>query len=206
MADLSPVCRAVERIEANALAVHLNILQEILQPEGNTHFKGMLHGIEKIIKELDIPVIVKEIGCGISRDVALKLVDVGVKIIDVAGAGGTSWTGIESHRADRNALADQFWNWGIPTATSIEMVSDIESLTIIASGGVDSGITMAKAIALGADLCGAALPFLNAYSKSGVDGVTTLIRQWKEAYRTALLLTGCQDMISLQNQRSLRTC
>ncbi|NQT25090.1 type 2 isopentenyl-diphosphate Delta-isomerase [candidate division KSB1 bacterium] len=206
MTNLSPVCYAVERIEADALAVHLNVLQEVLQPEGNIRFKGMLHGIEKIVKELDVPVIVKEIGCGISREVALKLVDVGVTVIDVAGAGGTSWAGIESHRADRNALAGQFWNWGIPTAVSLEMISDIESLTIIASGGIDNGITMAKAIALGADLCGAALPFLHAYSESGADSVAALIRQWKEAYRTALLLTGCQDTISLQNRKPLRTC
>jgi isopentenyl-diphosphate delta-isomerase len=206
MKDSGPVRRAVERIEADALAIHLNVLQEILQPEGNTLFKGMLNGIERMIRELDVPVIVKEIGCGISREVALKLVDAGVKIIDIAGAGGTSWAGIESHRVKQDALARQFWNWGIPTAESLQVISEIESITIIASGGVDGGITMAKAIALGAHLCGAALPFLQAYSKEDAEGIVALIREWKEAYRMALLLTGCQNTDTLRNRKPLRTC
>lgn len=205
MIDLDPVRRALERIEADALAIHLNVLQEILQPEGNIQFRGMLNGIERMIRELDIPVIVKEIGCGISREVALKLMDVGVNIIDIAGAGGTSWAGIESYRAKQDALARQFWNWGIPTAASLQSISEIEPLTIIASGGIDSGITMAKAIALGADLCGAAMPFLQAYLKKGAEGIAVLIREWKEAYRTALLLTGCQDTDALRHRKPLRT-
>ena len=206
LSDVSPVCHAVDKIGADALAIHLNVLQEILQPEGNKQFKGMLAGIERTVKALNVPVIVKEIGYGISREVALKLKDAGVRIIDIAGAGGTSWTAIESHRAAQDTLAREFRNWGIPASASLEMVKDIGLQTLIASGGIDSGITMAKAIAMGADLCGAALPFLKSYSKYGMEGVVTLIRQCKEAYKTALLLTGCQNTKALQTRKPLSTC
>lgn len=203
--DLTSVCRSMEKIGADALAIHLNVLQEILQPEGNKQFKGMLLGIERAVKSLDVPVIVKEIGCGISREVALRLADVGVKIIDIAGAGGTSWAGIESYRTDKKQLAREFWNWGIPTAASLRMVSDIRSLTIIASGGIDSGLTMAKAVASGAHLCGSALPFLRAHADGGTAGILARIQAWREAYQTALLLTGCQDTVTLRERKPLRT-
>ena len=140
-----------EVIRADAMAVHLNPLQELLQPEGDRRFSGVLKGIERLVRDLGVPVIVKEVGCGISAEVARRLAGAGVRMIDVAGAGGTSWAGIESFRGARRSLTDLFWDWGIPTADSLREVCRIPGLTVIASGGIDSGITMAKALAMGAD-------------------------------------------------------
>ena len=160
MEDLSPVQRMVDAVEADALAVHCNPLQERLQPEGDDRFSGVLSSLARLVEVLTVPVIVKEVGCGISDEVARKLVNAGVAWIDVAGAGGTSWVGVESHRDADKAMCDRFWDWGIPTAECLEMVSKVPGARMIASGGIRDGVMMAKAIALGAELCGAALPFL----------------------------------------------
>jgi len=186
--------KLVDSIEADALAVHLNPLQEILQPEGNGHFKGVLKGIETLAKKLKIPIIAKEIGCGLSLETAWKLKNAGVKILDIAGAGGTSWAGIEYHRGANAQLAQNFWDWGIPTADSLQMVSKISRLTLIASGGIDGGLTMAKALALKAKICGAARPFLAAAESRGVKGLTEMLDNWKEELRMVMFLTGCRSL------------
>src|SRR5713101_5475889 len=121
--DASAVQRLVDMIHADAFAVHLNPLQEFLQPEGNPNFRGVLHGIEILVKNLSVPIIVKEIGAGISSAVAQRLLDVGVRVIDVAGAGGTSWAGIEMIRGNHESLREAFWDWGIPTSEAIRQVS-----------------------------------------------------------------------------------
>ncbi|MFH1943655.1 MAG: type 2 isopentenyl-diphosphate Delta-isomerase [bacterium] len=198
--DISPFRRMVDLLEANAMAVHLNPLQEVLQPEGEARFRGVLEGIERLVRGLGVPVIVKEVGCGISEAVARRLVDAGVEYIDVAGAGGTSWAGVESHWNTVQKLALRFWDWGIPTAESLRMVARIRGARVIASGGIRDGVTMAKALALGSDLCGAALPFLRALMDGKVERLISLIQSWREELRTAMFLTGCRRIGDLRRK------
>jgi isopentenyl-diphosphate delta-isomerase len=199
LGDFSTIQQMIELVEADAMAVHLNPLQELLQPEGSPDFRGVLTAIEKLVRTLTVPVIVKEVGCGISEEVARKLADVGVQYIDVAGAGGTSWTGIEFHRGAKKRLAQTFWDWGIPTAKSIEMVKRVDGVHLVASGGIRDGLAMAKAVALGADLCGAALPMLKALGTGETpSGLGRLIDEWREEFKAAMFLTGsrtCTDLL-----------
>ncbi len=154
-------CRdAVSMIGADALILHLNPLQEAIQPEGQCNFSGLLARIGTVVAELGVPVVVKEIGCGISESTARALAGVGVRIVDTAGVGGTSWARIEAQRAGDLAIGELFAGWGIPTPESIRQVRRVEGLTVIGSGGVRNGLDAAKCIALGADLVGMAYPFL----------------------------------------------
>jgi isopentenyl-diphosphate Delta-isomerase len=160
-------CRqAVEMIAADALILHLNPLQEAIQPEGQRNFAGLLPKIGAIVRELPVPVIVKEIGCGISTETAQAVAAQGVRIVDTAGVGGTSWARIEADRAGDLDLGEMFAGWGIPTPRSIQQVASVGGLTVIASGGVRNGLDVAKALALGADLVGMAYPFLQAATES----------------------------------------
>lgn len=158
--------RAVDMIEADALILHLNPLQEAVQPGGDRQWSGLWEKVEQLVKALPVPVVVKEVGNGISRSVARRLADCGVAAIDIAGAGGTSWSEVEAHRqADPMAkqVAHAFADWGLPTALSLrEVTHSGASIPIIASGGIRSGIDAAKAIALGASLVGSAAPGLGA--------------------------------------------
>ncbi len=197
---LSQMKRLVDVIEADAIAVHLNPLQEILQPEGQSEFSGILKQIRVFVESLDVPVIVKEVGCGISKLVAEKLVDAGVFFIDVAGAGGTSWAAIESFRSGDPLLSETFRDWGIPTALSIEMVKTVPKSHVIASGGIRSGIDMAKALALGAELCGAAFPFLKIMSDGGKESLITLIQKWRKELQIVMFLTGCLRIDDLHRE------
>ena len=215
--DASKVKRLADLIGANAFAVHLNPLQELLQPEGNPHFRGVLKGIEMLVKELSIPLIVKEIGAGISLSVVKRLVDVGVSIIDVAGAGGTSWAGVEILRRSkvrpnaRNARkqadepGDIFWDWGIPTVDALRQVcslkTQVPSLTVIASGGVTNGLEIGKSIAFGADLAGSARPMLRALETGGKDFLLSTISKWEHELRGAMFLTGSRTIQDLQRQQ-----
>lgn len=198
--DISPFQRMVDLIEADAMSVHLNPLQEVLQPDGDGQFKGVLKGIKQLVKELGVPIIVKEIGCGISEKVASKLANIGVTYIDLAGAGGTSWAGVESFRREKKHLALRFWDWGIPTAKSLEMVSRVKGARIIASGGIEDGATVAKALALGAELCGAALPLLKVLMEKKVEGLISLLRLWREELKTAMFLTGSRRIQDLRRK------
>ncbi len=162
-------CRqAVEMIGADALALHLNPLQEAIQPEGQCNFKGLLPKIGEVVRELEVPVAVKEIGCGLSGKTARALVDQGVTILDTAGLGGTSWARIEAARATDLELGEVFANWGVPSPDSILQIAELrrrearDDITLIGSGGVRTGLDVAKAIHLGADLVGLAQPFLEA--------------------------------------------
>ncbi|MBE9203228.1 type 2 isopentenyl-diphosphate Delta-isomerase [Synechocystis sp. PCC 7339] len=161
---LAEAQRAVAMIEADALILHLNPLQEAVQPDGDRRWSGLWSKLETLVRSLEVPVIVKEVGNGISGPVAKRLQECGVKAIDVAGAGGTSWSEVEAHRqTDRQAkeVAHNFADWGLPTALSLQqVVQNTEQIPIFASGGIRSGIDGAKAIALGATLVGSAAPVL----------------------------------------------
>jgi len=201
MRNADGVRRLVDLIRADAFAVHLNPLQELLQPEGNTNFKGVLQGIAFLVKHLPVPVVVKEIGAGLSADVVRRLLDVGVQYIDVAGAGGTSWAGVETLRRKDREIAIKFWDWGIPTAEALRQAARLKStsrsFTLIASGGMTSGIDVAKCLALGADLVGAARPMLKALQERGTAGVRSLITQWVEELRYVMFLTGSPTIATL---------
>jgi len=215
--DVAGVRKLAELIQADAFAVHLNPLQEFLQPEGNPQFKGVLDGIARLVKELGMPIIVKEIGAGISMSVARRLLDIGVRIIDVAGAGGTSWAGVEILRrrnvrkekkegkAGRAAFADAFWDWGIPTVDALRQVSSLKtehpSLTLISSGGISGGMDIAKSIAFGADLAAAARTFLRILESSGTKGLLELLEGWETELRGAMFLIGARTISELQEQR-----
>lgn len=193
---------AVEMIGADALAIHLNFLQEAIQPEGNVDATGCLMAIKKICNELSVPVIVKETGAGIAHPQAVAMCEAGASAIDVSGLGGTSWAGVEAYRAQKRGdlLADhlgkQFWNWGIPTVVSI--VESSISIPVIATGGVRSGIDVAKSIALGASLCGVALPLV-APALKGQKDVVDKLTQIIEELKVAMFLSGCRTIEELGN-------
>ena len=192
--------RAVEMIGADALILHLNPLQEALQPEGNLDFSGLLRKIEKICRELTVPVIVKEIGWGISRNIATALVEVGVAAIDVAGAGGTSWSQVEMFRMKeaRDArIASAFRDWGIPTAESILMVrAGAPQIPVIASGGLRNGVDIAKCVALGAVMGGIAGKFLKAAAVS-YDETTQMAREIKREIQICMFASGAKTLKEL---------
>lgn len=196
-------CRqAVEMIGADALILHLNPLQETLQHDGNTNFAGLLNKIEQVCQGLSVPIIVKEVGCGISESVAQKLAEAGVAAIDVAGAGGTSWSEVERYRAHTetgNNVAATFASWGIPTAESIEMVRrSAPGLTLIASGGIRTGLDVAKAIALGADATSIAAPMLKAADISA-EAVEAALREVIEELRISMFCVGAASIEELKN-------
>ncbi len=197
--------RAVDMVEADALAVHLNLLHEAVQPEGDPHYKGVLEAISKLVENLEVPVIAKETGAGISKEVASALLDAGVSAIDVGGAGGTSWAAVEYYRSQRSGdffyarLGKSFWDWGIPTAVSIcEVRSAVpDGFPVIATGGVRSGIDVAKALALGANMAGMALPLLRAYFRGGKKAVLDELSCVIEELKVAMLLAGAKSASSL---------
>lgn len=195
--------RAVEMIEADALILHLNPLQEAVQPEGNTNFKGLLNQIEQVCASLDVPVVVKEVGNGIGAADARRLYDCGVQVIDVAGAGGTSWSEVERFRQTGDQgrrVAGAFADWGIPTADCIRQVrAALPDVTIIGSGGVRNGVDVAKAIALGADLAGTAKPALgDSISERGAEAVVEGLECFLRELRVAMLCSGCADLPALR--------
>lgn len=194
--------RAVEMTEADALVLHLNPLQEAFQPAGNTRFSGLLRAIETIVRDVPVPVVVKEVGWGISGDAARRLVDCGVAAIDVAGAGGTSWSEIEGLRMApddvRRKVAEDFRDWGIPTAEAIRQVrQECPEVPLIGSGGLRTGVDLAKALALGADIGGIALPFLRAAVVSEEALHDEVIRVLT-GLRLAMFCIGAKDVAALR--------
>jgi isopentenyl-diphosphate delta-isomerase len=202
--------RAVEMIEADALILHLNVLQEAVQPEGNTNFKGLLRKIELVCRDVGVPVIAKEVGNGIGARAARRLIEAGVWGIDVAGAGGTSWSEVERFRqaSARGArVAAAFAGWGIPTAEAIrEVRAALPNTCLIGSGGIRSGVDVAKAIALGADLGATAKPALGpAAEGQGAQGVIDELRAYIEELRIAMLCSGCGDLKALRQLELTRS-
>jgi isopentenyl-diphosphate delta-isomerase len=193
--------RAVDMIEADALILHLNPLQEAVQAGGDTNFAGLAPRIEEVCRKVGVPVVVKEVGWGISGAAAMLLARCGVSAIDVAGAGGTSWSQVEMHRAEdelTRQLAASFIGWGIPTARSIRMVRKaVPELQVFASGGLRDGIDIAKCIALGATMGGMAGHFLKAAAKSAEDA-SFAIRLALKQLQVAMFASGAADLQALQ--------
>jgi isopentenyl-diphosphate delta-isomerase len=198
--------RVVDMAEADALYLHLNALQEAVQPEGNTNFSGLLRKIEAVCQALEVPVIAKEVGWGISGDIARKLVDAGIAAIDVAGAGGTSWTQVEMYRAENSSqarLAAAFMDWGIPTAESIIQVhKSVPQTPIFASGGLRTGLDIAKCIALGATIGGMAGPFLKAAVLSCEETIQT-IQEVKREIQITMFATGSSQLQGLRQKLTI---
>jgi isopentenyl-diphosphate delta-isomerase len=193
--------RAVEMIEADALILHFNALQEAVQPEGDTRFAGLLAKVEQVCRALEVPVIAKEVGWGFSKIDVKNLAQAGVSAIDVAGAGGTSWSQVEMHRAaneSQKRLAAAFIDWGIPTSQAILNVRrTAPHLPVIASGGLRSGLDIAKCIALGASLGGMASPFLKAAARSLDETVQTIAEIAREI-RVCMFAAGAGSLEALQ--------
>ena len=195
--------KAVEMVQANALAIHLNALQEAVQPEGDTNYSNLLQKICKVAQELDVPVIVKETGAGIAAEDAAMLEAAGVAGIDVAGVGGTSWAAVEYYRAKARQdvfsqrLGETFWDWGLPTAVSLVETVKSVNLPVIASGGIRNGIDVTKALALGASLASATYPFLQPATKSSED-VKNALRYLVGEVRNAMFLVGANSIQKLQ--------
>lgn len=199
--------RAIDMIEADALVLHFNCVQEAIQEEGETKFAGLIKKVEALCKVLPVPVIAKEVGWGFSQQDIILLAQAGVSSIDVAGAGGTSWSQVEMYRTEnehRRNLAQAFSDWGIPTTEVIQNVLNVApTLTIIASGGLRSGIDIAKCIALGASLGGIAGLFLKAAAQS-VDESIKLINLFKEEINICMFATGSKMIDQLRQDKLVK--
>ena len=203
---LEQCLKAVDILEADALILHLNPLQECIQPRGDVNFRGLLDKIAQLTNKIEVPIIAKEVGNGISADMTQKLLDAGVSAIDVAGAGGTSWAKVESERAEnklQRRLGRTFSDWGIPTAECIvEINHSFPNVPLIASGGLRNGLEVAKSLALGADLAGLAFPFLQAANQSP-DSLEELVEVLTSEIKTVLFCVGSQNIAKLQNSAML---
>ena len=201
---LSECQAAVDMIEADALILHLNAVQEAVQPEGDTRFSGLAHKIEEVCRSLPVPVIAKEVGWGFSKEDVRLLKETGVAAIDVAGAGGTSWSQVEMHRAQSESqarLAAAFLDWGISTSEAILNVRETApELLIFASGGLRDGIDIAKSVALGAALGGLASPFLKAAVQS-VEHTITAIQGIQQQLQVCMFAAGVPDISHLQQTK-----
>ena len=199
--------RLVSRLGADALVLHLNALQEALQSNGDTCFEGLLAKIEELCSRLDVPVVVKEVGWGIAPDIVRKLVEAGVQAVDIAGAGGTSWSEVERHRMQdesRARIAAAFRDWGTSTAECLREARKAEpNGTIFASGGIRNGIDVAKALALGADLVGMAGPFLRAAAES-MESADILAAETLEVLRISMFGIGARSTAELRRTPWLR--
>jgi len=199
--------KAVEVIGANALILHLNPLQEALMEGGDTNFSGILKKIEQVCKHLNVPVTIKEIGWGISVHTARKLAEVGVQAIDVAGAGGTSWSEVEKFRTSdlmRKRIAEGFRGWGIPTAEAIVKIrEELPNILLFASGGLINGIDIIKCIALGANLGGIARRILIAAMQSQ-ETLDTYIEELSLQMKIAMFAIGAENISAISSEKITR--
>lgn len=190
--------RAIEMIDADALGIHFNALQESIQPGGDTDFEDTLNSIDNVVSNLDTYVYVKETGAGINGSMAKLFAESGFDAVDVSGAGGTSWAGVEAFRESSNSrVGGVFWDWGIPTAVCTAEVSASVDVPVISSGGVRTGLDAAKALALGADFVSVGLPLFRA-SVRGVDRVVEWLRDFIHELKIAMFLTGSEEVESIQ--------
>ncbi len=203
--DASHCREAVEVVGADALYLHLNPLQEAVQPEGDTNFRGLAAHIGEVQRALSCPVVLKEVGAGLSPPDAELAIAQGIRYLDVAGAGGMSWSRVEHHRQPENGgdLGLCFQDWGIPTPLALSLLAPYRpGVTLFASGGIRTGIDMAKAIILGASLCGVASPFLSPAIIS-TDAVVDVIEGLRHEFTTAMFLLGCRTVADLYDNTDL---
>lgn len=194
----------VQGVGADALCVHLNPAMELVQPGGDRDFRGGLDTIARLVRELPVPVVVKETGCGLSSHVGKRLLGVGVRHVDVSGAGGTSWVAVETKRAEAasdagsRALGEALWDWGIPTAASVGALAPLGFDSVIATGGIQTGLDVARALALGAHAAGIARPALKAFVAGGRAGAAAFFEGLEAELRAVMLLTGSSDLSALR--------
>jgi isopentenyl-diphosphate delta-isomerase len=193
------IAEMVREIGADALCVHLNPAQEIVQPGGDRDFRGGVDTFKRLVAELPVPVVGKETGCGLSLQTALKLKAAGVRTVDTSGAGGTSWVGVETLRAegDQARLGNLLWDWGIPTAVSVHSCVKV-GLETIATGGIQSGVDVVRALALGASAAGIARPMLQAHVRGGKEEAERFVDQIEREIRAVMLLTGASSIADLR--------
>ncbi|MFA6598552.1 MAG: type 2 isopentenyl-diphosphate Delta-isomerase [Ignavibacteriaceae bacterium] len=198
MKSFKPLFSLLDKVQSDVLVVHLNPLQELLQKNGEPDFYGIKKSLQKLVKQSQIPIIVKEVGSGISKKVAQALLDLGVAGIDVAGAGGTSWAGVEILR-NKQPVENPFWDWGIPTSFCIKTIAELKKenkFMLIGSGGINTSFDVAKALALGADFAASARTILQTLIKSREPGVVSLIKDWFEDVKRIMFLTDSQNLRS----------
>jgi isopentenyl-diphosphate Delta-isomerase len=190
----------VGEVGADALCIHLNPAMEIVQPGGDRDFSGGLDLLARVVEGLDVPVVAKETGCGLSRAMAEQIAKTGVGTVDVSGAGGTSWVAVEAHRAtdeDQKFLADELWDWGIPTGASVLQLRG-SGLDVVATGGLRNGTDVARAVALGATAGGIAAQVLKAHKTGGYEGAKDYLRRVVLTVRSIMLLTGARTVAQLR--------
>jgi isopentenyl-diphosphate delta-isomerase len=195
----SGIMSIIDRIQANFLTIHANPLQELFQPEGNTRFSGVLRGIEHIRRNIDIPIIVKEVGSGISIELAKKLHEIGVDAIDVAGKGGTSWSAVEMKR-NQSEFSEYFREWGMPTSyclLTLREYCDTVGMHVLSSGGIRNTHDIAMSIAMGAKAVGMARPILISYYEGGITAVQALLENHMKQLRRIMFLTGSENCSQL---------
>lgn len=204
--SFKPVNYLVDLIDADGMAVHVNPAQELFQKNGEPHFTNLLKKMEKLIKEVKVPVIVKEVGSGISKATAQKLLNIGVRGIDVAGAGGTSWVGVEILR-NRDEIDIGFWDWGLQSSYCIKEIYKLKkkhNFILIGSGGINTSFDMAKAFALGADVAASARRILHELDKDKIEGVNGLIKSWFNDLQKIMFLTGSQTLREFRKGKLIR--
>jgi len=203
--NIKNILSLIEMLKADAFVVHINPLQELLQNNGEPKFTGLLKSIEKLVKQSSVPIFAKEVGSGISKEAAKKLLEAGVKGIDVAGAGGTSWAGVELLR--NKDKEKQFWDWGLPTSYCIKEVYSLKkkyNFTLIGSGGINSNDDIAKAFALGSDLVASARIILQTLMNDDEEAVQKKIVNWFEHVKKIMLLTGSENLNELKKNKLVK--
>lgn len=205
-APIKDILKLAEAVNATALIVHLNLLQEFLQIEGKANFKGLKTKIEKFTRETSLPLIIKEVGFGIGKNPAKELLELGVKGIDIAGAGGTDWSKVENIRSGSQKWKI-FENWGLPTSYCIRTVKKLKKqfeFSLIGSGGINDPLSFAKALALGADLAGSARILLKAANKNGTRGVVDLLQYFFDALKQIMVLTNSKTIKEFQKRKLIQ--
>jgi isopentenyl-diphosphate delta-isomerase len=204
--DFDPVKYLIELVEADVMVIHVNPLQELIQKHGEPNFSGFIKQIEKLVKTLSVPVVVKEVGAGISKKAAEKLLNAGVKGIDVAGAGGTSWAGVEILR-NNESNSKEFWDWGLPTSYCIKEIYKLKKkykFVLIGSGGVYNAFDMAKAYSLGADFTASARIIIQTLYREGIEAVVKLIEDWFDTVKKIMFLTGSESLSALRKNKLIK--
>lgn len=204
--DSSVLEKLATEIGADALCVHMNPAMELIQPGGDRDFRGCVDTFARLVRELPLPVVAKETGNGVSQRAAAQLRQVGVRVVDVSGAGGTSWVGVETLRAgaEERVLGESLWDWGVPTAASV-VYAGREGLLPIATGGIRTGLDVARALALGAGAAGIARPVLQAFKSGGRAGADAFLDGVERELRAVMLLCGARTVAELRGSQRIVT-